>query len=110
MLGLLKSAELERLQPVIDYVHGLDPRSTIVVQEKKKNFVWLIVLLSVVAVAGAAFAVYKLFFDGCCDEFEDFDDEEFEDIDFDDDYDEEFDGFEETVEKVKEAAEETIEE
>lgn len=92
---LLKRAELDKLQPLLDYLHNIDPRQPVVV-EKKKNYTWLIVVTCLVCLAAAGFVVYKLFFE-IGDEFDDFDDEDFEDIDFDEDYDEEF---EEVVEEV----------
>lgn len=93
MLEQLKRAELAKLQQLLDVVKNLDPRHEVVVQ-KKKNYTWLIVLASIVAVAGIGFAVYKFFFE-VRDDFEDFDDEDFEEIDYDEDYDEEFEEYDE---------------
>jgi len=86
-------SELEKLQPVIEYLHKIDPREPVVV-EKKKSYTWLIVLSVFIGLAAVGLVVYKMFFE-LDDDFDDFDDEDFEDIDFDDDYDEEFDDFEE---------------
>lgn len=93
MIKQLRAAELAKLQQVIDIVKNLDPRHEVVVQ-KKKNYTWLIVLGVLAFVGAAGFVVYKLFFE-VKDDFEDFDDEDFEDIDYDEDYDEEFDDYEE---------------
>ncbi len=87
MFEQLKKAESEKVQQLSDLLQRLDPRSGFM--EKKKDYTWLIVLLTVVAVAGIAFAVYKFFFE-YSDEFDYDDDEDFEDIDYDEDYDEEF--------------------
>ncbi len=92
---LMKKAELDRLQPLLDYLHSVDPRQPIVV-EKKKNYTWLIVLSVILGLAAVGVVVYKLFFE-VSDEFEDFDDEDFEDIDFDEDYDEDFEEFDEEI-------------
>lgn len=93
MFEQLKRAEIAKLQQLLDTVKGLDPRQEVVVQ-KKKNYTWLIVLASVLAAAGITFCVYKFFFE-VKDDFEDFDDEDYEDIDYDEDYDEEFEDLEE---------------
>lgn len=93
----ITKAELERLQPVIDYLHSIDPRQP-VVEQKKKNYTWFIVAAVIIGLAAIGLVVYKMFFE-VCDDFDDFDDEDFEDIDFDDDYDEEFEEFEEVVEE-----------
>ena len=99
----LKKTELDRLQPLLNYLQNINPKQ-VVVEEKKKNYTWLIIVASIVGLAAVGFIVYKMFFE-ISDDFEDFDDEDFEDIDFDEDYDEEFDAFEETVEKVSEELE-----
>ncbi len=93
MFSLIKSAELAKIQKLIETLQKFDPRKEVVVQ-KKKNYTWLIVLASIIVLAGIGFAVYKFFFEAY-DEFDDFDDEDFEDIDYDDDYDEEFEEVEE---------------
>lgn len=90
---LMKKAELDRLQPILDYLHSINPRQSVVV-EKKKNYTWLIVVAIVLGLAATGFVVYKMFFE-VGEEFDDFDDEDFEDIDFDEDYDEEFEDSEE---------------
>jgi len=100
---LLKKTELDKLQPLLDYLHNIDPRQ-VVVEEKKKNYTWLIITASIVGLAAVGFIVYKMFFE-ISDDFEDFDDEDFEDIDFDEDYDEEFEEFEEKVEEVSDELE-----
>jgi len=60
--------------------------------EQKKRYTWLAIILSVVAIAGIAFAVYKFFFVPLddCDEFDELDDE-LDDIDFDEDFDDDYD-------------------
>lgn len=95
MMHTAMKKELEKIQPVLDYLHNLDPRKpVVVVEEKKKNYTWLIVLGVVLGLVAVGVIVYKLFFE-VDDDFDDFDDEDFEDIDFDEDYDEEFDDFDE---------------
>jgi hypothetical protein len=89
MFEMLKNSESAKIQQLVDLLQKLDPRTEVVVQ-KKRNYTWLIVVLSIVAAAGVAFAVYKFFFE-YSDEFDEFDDEDFEDIDYDEDFDDETD-------------------
>lgn len=96
MFNLLKKTELAKLQQLFETVKNLDPRHEVVVQ-RKKNYTWLIVVFSVVVFAGIGFFVYKFFFE-VKDDFEDFDDEDYEDIDYDEDYDETEDTEEDTEE------------
>lgn len=88
MFEQFKRSESAKLQQVLDMVKNLDPRQEVIIQ-KKKNYTWLIILASVVAAAGVSYCVYKFFFDSK-EDFEDFEDEDYEDIDYDEDYDEEF--------------------
>lgn len=97
---LLKKTELDKLQPLLDYLRNIDPRQP-VIEEKQKNYTWLIIVASIIGLAAIGFIVYKMFFE-ISDDFDDFDDEDFEDIDFDEDYDEEFDEFEEVADKINE--------
>ena len=110
---LMNKAELDRLQPVLDYLHSIDPRQAEVVEVKRKSYTWLIIVACFVGFAAIGIVVYKMFFE-VGDEFDEFDDEDFEDIDFDDDYDEEFDEFKDkvgdAVEDIKEEFEEAVEE
>lgn len=85
--------ELDKLQPVVEYLHKIDPREPVVI-EKKKNHTWLIVAGVLFGLVAVGVVVYKLFFE-IDDDFDDFDDEDFDDIDFDEAYDEEFDTFDE---------------
>lgn len=96
MLDLLKKSDFDKLQQLTALIKKIDPRAEVVVK-KKKSYVWLIVLLSFLALAGIGVAVYYFFFDSV-DDFEDFDDEDFEEIDFDDDYDD-FEDFEDDEEE-----------
>lgn len=106
---LMQKAELDRLQPVLDYLHSIDPRQAEVIEVKKKSYTWLILVACFVGFAAIGIVVYKMFFE-VGDDFDEFDDEDFEDIDFDDDYDEEFDDFEEALEDVADDVEEEIKE
>ncbi len=92
MFSFFKPSENEKLQNAIDYIHKVNPMHTTVV-EKKKNYTWLIVLVSVLAVIGASYAIYKIFFeDSCCNYDDDFDD-------LDDDYEEVFYDLDEELEE-----------
>ncbi len=106
---LMQRAELDRLQPVLDYLHSIDPRQPEVVEVKKKSYTWLIIVACFVGFAAVGLVVYKMFFE-VGDDFDEFDDEDFEDIDFDGDYDEEFEEFEEVVEEAVEDQKEEVEE
>ena len=55
--------------------------------EKNSKAIWIVaIILSIVAVAGIAFALYKCFSSKCYDEFDDFEDEDFDDDFFEDEF------------------------
>lgn len=91
MLKQLKNLELARMRQLVELMHKLDPR-TEVVAKPKKNYTWLIVIVSIVAAVGVGFAVYKFCFK-CKDGCENYDEDDFDDIDFEEDFEEDFETY-----------------
>ncbi len=81
MYKKLNFLSAEQLEDILERFHLKNAA------QKKKNYTWLIVLLAVLATAGAAFAVFKFFFEPA-DECDCDDDDYYEDDDID--YDEDF--------------------
>lgn len=82
----------QQLEDILDKFHRRQ------MFEKKKNYTWLIVTLSIVGLAAIGFGVYKFFFapiDDYDDEYDDYDD----DIDYDEDYDDEDEDEEDDIEE-----------
>ncbi len=73
----------QQLEDILDKFHKKQ------LFEKKKNYTWLIVTLSVVGLAAIGFGVYKFFFAPIDDYDDEYDDDYDDDIDYDEDYDDE---------------------
>lgn len=73
----------QQIEDILDKFHKKQ------IEEKKKNYTWLFVVLGVVGLAAVGFGVYKFFF-APIDEFDDEYDDDYDDIDFDEDYDEDY--------------------
>jgi hypothetical protein len=63
-------------------------------KERKKSYLWLIIVGSVLGLAAIGFLVYKFFF-APVDEYDDEDyyDDDYDDIDYDEDYDDDDDDY-----------------
>lgn len=77
-----KNITANQLEDILDRFHKKQ------VSAKKKNYTWLIVIVSILTLAAIGFAVYKFFF-APIDDYDDYDDfDDYDDIDFDDDFEE----------------------